>query len=90
MPTSLSAKKRLRQNEKLRVKNRAVKSTLKSNIRKLREAVIAGDVAKADESLRTTSRLLDKAGAARVIHKNKSSRLKSRLSRYVKKAKTAK
>ncbi len=88
MPTSLSAKKRLRQNEKLRVKNRAVKSTLKTSIRKLREAVVAGDTAKVDESLRTTTRLLDKAGASRVLHKNKTSRLKSRLSAYVKKAKS--
>lgn len=88
MPTSLSAKKRLRQNEKLRVKNRAVKSTLKTSIRKLREAVVAGDTAQAEERLRSTSRLLDKAGASRVIHKNKSSRLKSRLSAYVKKAKS--
>jgi small subunit ribosomal protein S20 len=88
MPTSLSAKKRHRQNEKLRIKNRATKSVLKTNIRKLREAVVAGDVAKAEESLRTTSRLLDKAGASRVLHKNKTSRLKSRLSAYVKKAKS--
>jgi small subunit ribosomal protein S20 len=87
MPTSLSAKKRLRQNEKQRVKNRAIRSALKTNIRKLREAVVAGDTAKADEGLRTTTRLLDKAGASHVIHKNKASRLKSRLSQYIKKAK---
>ena len=88
MPTSLSSKKRLRQNEKQRVARRTVKSVLRTNIRKLREAVVAGDVAKADEQLRVTSKKLDKAGAAHVIHKNKAARLKSRLSAYVKKAKS--
>ena len=88
MPTSLSSKKRLRQNEKQRLARRNVKSVLKTNIRKLREAVASGEVEKADEQLRITSKKLDKAGAAHVIHKNKASRLKSRLSAFVKKAKT--
>ena len=87
MPTSLSAKKRLRQSEKQRLARRIVKSALRTHIRKLREAVVAGELDKAEELFRATAKKLDKAGAANVIHKNKASRLKSRLSHYIKKAK---
>jgi len=84
MPNSRSAKKRLRQSLDRRTRNRAVKSSLKTQIRKVREAVAAGDVATSDTELRVTSKKLDQAAAKGVIHSNTASRLKSRLSARVK------
>ena len=55
--------KRIKTNEKARLRNKAVKSSLKTAIRKTREAVEAGDNAKATELLEASSRQLDKAGA---------------------------
>ena len=79
MPTTKSAKKRHRQSLELRSKNRATKSSVKTQIRKLREAVASGDHAKADTEFRTVAQKLDRAGAKRVIHPNVAARTKSRL-----------
>ena len=87
MPNTLSAKKRLRQNEKRKTHNRAIKSALRTSIRKVREATAAGEIEKAETEFRSTTKQLDKAGAHRVIHPNKASRLKSRLSARIKAAK---
>jgi len=82
-----SAKKRLRQSLERRETNRSTKAALKTQIKKLREAVKAGDLAKADEVARTASRKLDLAAAKKVIHRNAAARSKSRISRFVKAAK---
>ena len=87
MPTTKSAKKRHRQSLELRAKNRATKSSVKTQIRKLREAVTAGDHAKADAEFRVTAQKLDRAGAKRVIHPNVAARTKSRLQHMMKLAK---
>ena len=87
MPNSASAKKRLRQSIERRDRNRAKKSAIRTAIRNVREAVKAGDTAKAEEAFRVAAKRLDRAGSQRVIHPNKSSRLKSRLSAFIKKAK---
>lgn len=87
MPTTNSAKKRLRQNEKRRERNRSAKATLKTQIRKVRDAVAANDVTKAEAELRLTTKKLDQAASKRIIHKNKASRTKSRLQHLVKGAK---
>ena len=89
MPNTASAKKRLRQNVKRRAHNRSIKSALRTQIRKVREAATAGDVEKAETEFRTVVKKLDQAGADRVIHPNKASRLKSRLSKRIKVAKQA-
>jgi small subunit ribosomal protein S20 len=89
MPTTKSAKKRLRQNLERRDRNRAVKSALKTQVRKVREAVAAGDTAKAAEELRLAGKQLDRQGARNVIHRNKAARTKSRLQKALKKAKQA-
>jgi len=57
---------------------------LRSQIRKVREAIAAGNVADADTALRSCARFLDRAAAHRVIHRNSASRLKSRLSAHIK------
>jgi small subunit ribosomal protein S20 len=69
--------KRNRQNEKARVRNKAVKSELKTAVRRFREAAESGDGETATGALRTASRLLDKAVSKGVIHKNQAANRKS-------------
>ncbi|MGH3737999.1 MAG: 30S ribosomal protein S20 [Micromonosporaceae bacterium] len=71
--------KRNRQNEKRRLRNKAVKTSLKTAVRKFRETVEAGDVEQADALMRQASRALDKAASKGVIHKNQAANRKSAL-----------
>ncbi|MFC5956392.1 30S ribosomal protein S20 [Streptomyces pratens] len=75
--------KRNKTNEKARLRNKAVKSSLKTAIRKAREAVAAGDAEKAAEYQRVASRQLDKAVSKGVIHKNQAANKKSALAHKV-------
>ncbi|GAA2257686.1 30S ribosomal protein S20 [Streptomyces ruber] len=75
--------KRIKTNEKARQRNKAVKSSLKTAIRKTREATAAGDVEKANLALREASRKLDKAVSKGVIHKNQAANKKSALAAQV-------
>ena len=90
MPNTASAKKRLRQNEDRRARNRALRSVLRTEIRKLRTAIQGGDVELCQTQLRATSRRIDQSAAKGVVHANTAARLKSRLSKAVKAIKTAK
>jgi small subunit ribosomal protein S20 len=85
-----SAKKHLRQSLERRAKNRATKSAIKTQIRKVRAAVTAGDIATAEAEARLAATKLDRAGAKRVIHPNAAARTKSRLSHLIVAAKTKK
>ncbi|HEY8371778.1 MAG TPA: 30S ribosomal protein S20 [Pseudonocardiaceae bacterium] len=69
--------KRIKQNEKRRLRNKAVKSSVKTAIRKFREAAEAGDKEKALVLLREASRKLDKAASKGVIHANQAANKKS-------------
>ena len=75
--------KRVRTNEKRRQRNLAVKSELKTLVRRTREAVEAGDKEAAIEALRIASRKLDKAVSKGVIHRNQAANRKSKLARRV-------
>ncbi|MCQ4081972.1 30S ribosomal protein S20 [Streptomyces sp. RB6PN25] len=75
--------KRNKTNEKARLRNKAVKSELKTAIRRTREAVEAGDVEKATVAARAASRKLDKAVSKGVIHKNQAANKKSALAAKV-------
>jgi small subunit ribosomal protein S20 len=90
MPNTTSAKKRLRQDTVRRLRNRASKSAMRTQVRKVREAVQGNDLEKAEQEFRVAAQKLDRAGASRVIHPNKAARLKSRLQHAIKKAKLAK
>ena len=90
MPHSKSAKKRHKKNVARRTVNRAVKSTLKTHVSRVRDAVAKKDFAKADQEARLIAEKLDRAASKNVIHKNAAARTKSRLSQLIKKAKTAK
>ncbi|MCO8121738.1 30S ribosomal protein S20 [Stieleria sp. TO1_6] len=84
MPNTASAKKRLRQNEKLRQHNRTIRSRMRTQLRKVREAVASGDAEKAQTEFRVAVKRLDQAAAKNLIHKNAAARTKSRLNRLVK------
>jgi small subunit ribosomal protein S20 len=87
MPNTKSAAKRLRQSQARRARNRSIKSAVRTQMRKVREAVEAGDVEKAREQFRMAARALDKAAGKKVIHRNTAARLKSRLQNTIKGAK---
>jgi small subunit ribosomal protein S20 len=84
MPNLKSAKKRMLQAVGLREKNRSVKRSLKTQCKKVLEAVTAGNVEQAETELRQSAKVLDRAAARKVIHRNAAARSKSRLSARVK------
>ena len=73
--------KRIKTNEKARQRNKAVKSELKTHVRKFREAAEAGNAETAGELLRVAARKLDKAVSKGVIHKNQAANRKSAMAR---------
>jgi small subunit ribosomal protein S20 len=73
--------KRNKQNEKAHQRNRAVKSELRTHVRKFREAVESGDVEAATSALQVASRKLDKAVSKGVIHKNQAANRKSAIAK---------
>jgi small subunit ribosomal protein S20 len=75
--------KRNKTNEKARVRNKAVKSELKTAIRRTREAVAAGDAEQATTAARAAAKKLDKAVSKGVIHKNQAANKKSALAHSV-------
>jgi small subunit ribosomal protein S20 len=78
-----SAIKRIRQNEKRRVRNAAVRSTVRTSVKTTRTALEGGQADQARESLQRTIQVLDKAATKGVIHKNTAARKKSRLMRQL-------
>lgn len=74
-----SMKKDLRRNAKARVVNQAVKSSLKTYIKKVRTAAATKDEAQAAEALRSAYKAIDKAAQRGIIHKNQAARRKSRV-----------
>ena len=74
-----SQQKRNRTNERARLRNKSVKSALRTAVRAFREAAAAGEKDKAAELLVSTSRKLDKAASNGVIHKNQAANKKSAL-----------
>jgi small subunit ribosomal protein S20 len=73
--------KRNRQNEKRRLRNKSVKSSLKTAIRKFNEAYASGDTELATTLMRDASRKLDKAVSKGVIHKNQAANRKSAIAK---------
>ncbi len=75
--------KRNKTNEKARERNKAVKSELKTEVRRTREAIAAGDKAAAEKSLAKTTKKLDKAVSKCVIHENQAANRKSSIAKQV-------
>ena len=75
--------KRIKTNEKARVRNKSVRSALKTAVRRVRTAVDAGDKDTAVTELQVASRSLDKAVSKGVLHKNQAANRKSALAQRV-------
>lgn len=85
MPLTKSAHKALRQSKKRRVANKTKMTELKSVIKDFKKMIAAGKAKEAKKQLDTAFKKLDKAAKTNIIKKNKSSRLKSRLSKLLNK-----
>jgi small subunit ribosomal protein S20 len=81
--------KRNKQNEKARLRNKAVKSELKTSVRKFREAAATGNVEEATLAMRAASVKLDKAASKGVIHKNQAANRKSAIAKRTEALKSA-
>lgn len=79
MPTTKSAKKRMRQNEARHARNQTVKARTRSAVRKAREAIAAQDAENAPQAVQKACSELDRAVSLGVIHRNNADRRKSRL-----------
>jgi small subunit ribosomal protein S20 len=75
--------KRIKTNEKARLRNQAVKSEVKTAVRQAREAVASGDYEQAEAARRVAARKLDKAVSKGVLHKNNAANKKSALAAQV-------
>ena len=78
-----SAKKRILVNQKRAERNKAVRSKVKTSVKKVYAAIEAGSKADAQEALRLATVELDKAQTKGVYHKNMTSRKVSRLAKAV-------
>ena len=78
--------KRIKTNEKARLRNKSVRSSIKTAARKFRDAVTAGDAAVISTELRTASKALDIAIAKGVLHKNTAANKKSSMAKAATKA----
>ncbi len=83
MANHQSALKRTRQTERRTTRNRANTSTLRTQLRELRETIAKGDKTAAEQTYRATVSALDKAIQKGTLHENTASRYKSRLGKRV-------
>ncbi len=90
MANHVSSLKRARQTETRTAVNRNNKTRVRSSLRALREALVAGDAKAAGEQYRATVSALDKSVQKGVLHANTVSRYKSRLNARLKALATAK
>jgi small subunit ribosomal protein S20 len=74
----------MRQDAVRRARNRSTKSALRTQVRKVREAIAAKEVETSQTEFRTLAKKLDRAAARNVIHPNRAARTKSRLSAAIK------
>lgn len=80
MPRIKSAKKRMRQTKTRTARNRAVRSELRTVIKKVRSA---GTGEEAQAALKQAESLIDRAGRKNLVHRNTAARTKSRLAKMV-------
>lgn len=88
MAWSKQAKKRMRQNEKRRVFNKGVRSSMKTALKKAQSSIQDPNIS-VNDSVKVISEAvsqMDKASKRNIIHKNKASRLKSRLAKALNRA----
>ncbi len=73
--------KRIKQDERRRLRNKSVKSSIKTSIRRFREASASGDREATNAALQAASRKLDKAVSGGVIHANQAANKKSAMAK---------
>lgn len=81
MAHSLSAKKRIRQNEKRRQINKARRTALKTSVRKATDTLTGADAQAAEQQFRAAAAVLDREANRGLIHRNTAARKKSQLAR---------
>src|ERR1700724_4781297 len=81
MANSRSARKRIRSSERKHLRNRAVKSAVRTKVIKARHALLEEGGATGDAELHAAIRALDRAAEKGVLHRNNARRRKSRLAR---------
>jgi small subunit ribosomal protein S20 len=84
MANSAQARKRARQNDKQRMHNASLRSTLRTAIKKVIKAIEAGNKAAAQSVYQESVSVIDSIADKKIIHKNKAARHKSRLSSAIK------
>ena len=84
MANSAQARKRARQAVQRNKHNSSLRSTLRTSIKRARQAIDAGDKEAAQEVYRKTSSIIDRVADKNIIHKNKAARHKSRLAAALK------
>jgi small subunit ribosomal protein S20 len=88
MPHTNTAKKRLRQNEKRRLHNRAVKKAIKTHLKRF-AAAASGPIEELRKEFTTAVKKLDKAAAKRIVHPNLAARKKSQLAKVLRQKEAA-
>ncbi|AEP36691.1 30S ribosomal protein S20 [Taylorella asinigenitalis 14/45] len=84
MANTSQARKRARQAVALNKHNSSLRSLLRTSIKRVRQAIEAGDKEKANEALSSATSVIDRVADKKIIHKNKAARHKSRLSAAIK------
>lgn len=84
MANSAGSRKRARQAEKRRQQNASLRSTARTYLKRIFNAVAAGDKAAAEQAFKTAQPILDSSVNKGIFHKNKIARHKSRLSAQIK------
>lgn len=89
MAHSLSARKRVRQNEAARARNRWRLRAMRDAIKTFRDSLVHGSLEDATKAMRECAKIVDKTAGNGVIHKNQAARRKSRMSAALKIKKTS-
>lgn len=84
MANSAQARKRARQAEKQRAHNASLRSTLRTAVKRVRQAILNGDKNAALEVFQKSTSIIDTIAEKKVVHKNKAARTKSKLSAQIK------
>lgn len=84
MANSAQARKRARQNDKNRDHNAALRSKMRTSVKNVRKAILAGEKDKAQEAFKIAVPVLDKMTNKGIVHKNSAARTKSRLNAALK------
>ena len=82
MPSAI-AKRRIKKTERQRQHNKSIKSSMRTQLKKVRQAIDAGDKKQAQAELNVAMKRLDKAAKQNIVHKNQAARRKSRLQKQV-------